>query len=92
MSVQPFHRDEKPFRSRWKSIQSKSARSAPNAAAEKIKPKTDETDENWTNNEISQTQNENKVSGRGHKRRRSGNEPLKHLALNGADAEKGNKV
>ncbi|WP_314801028.1 hypothetical protein [Alloprevotella tannerae] len=58
----------------------------------KIKPKTDETDENRTNNKRSQTQNENKVSGRGHKRRRSGSEPLKHLALNGADAEKGNKV
>lgn len=67
-------------------------RSAPNAATEKIKPKTDETDENRTNNEISQAQNENKVSGRGHKRQRSGSESLKHLALNGADAEKGNKA
>ena len=58
----------------------------------KNQAKTDETDEKRTNNKISQTQNENKVSGRGHKRRRSGSEPLKHLALNGADAEKGNKV
>ena len=58
----------------------------------KIKPRTDETYKNRTNNEISQTQNENKASDRWRKRRRSGNEPLRHLALNGAGAEKGNKV